>query len=111
MTAKETDNVTVETLLKELETIKTNQAALIALEAQCKADIKRLLDDIGIDDYKSDNYGSIRIQKRAQKDYGEEIEMMTDQLKMTKKLAEDLGDYKIVSYKESIVYSPPKDVF
>jgi len=111
MTTKTTDNVTVETLLKELEAIKTNQAALIALEAQCKANIKQLLDDIGIDDYKSDDYGSIRIQQRAQKDYGEEIKVMTDQLKMTKKLAEDLGDYKIVGYKESIVYNLPKDVF
>ena len=98
-------------LLKELEKIKADQQALSLRETQCKEELKALLDDSGLDDYKSEGYGSIRKQQRAQKYYGEEIETMEDQLKMSKKLADDLGDYEIKSYKESLVYTPPKDIF
>ena len=101
----------LEMLLKELEKIKADQQALKALEEQCKDDIKELLDSTGLEDYKSESYGTIRVQKRAQKYYGEEIEAMEDQLKMSKKLADDLGDFTIQGYKESIVYCPPKDIF
>lgn len=104
-------NEDLEMLLKELEKIKANQQALNDLEAQCKADIKNLLEESSLDDYKSERYGTIRLQKRAQKYYGEEIEAMEDQLKTSKKLADDLGDYEVTGYRESIVYCPPKDIF
>jgi hypothetical protein len=104
-------NEDLEMLLKELEKLKADQQALADLEAQCKAEIKSLLEGSGLDDYKSENYGTIRLQRRSQKYYGEEIEAMEDQLKVSKKLADDLGDYQIVGYKESIVYCPPKDIF
>ena len=101
----------LETLLKELERIKTNQQALKDLEAQCKADIKQLLDDIGLDEYKSEAYGAVSISRRAQKYYGEEIEAMEDQLKLSKKLADDLGDYEIKGHSEIISYRLPKEPF
>lgn len=98
-------------LLKELAKIKTDQQALSDLESQCKADIKQLLEDSGLDDYKSEDYGTIRLQRRAQKDYGEELQAMEDELKVRKKLADDLGDYEILGHKESIVYCQPKEMF
>lgn len=101
----------LEMLLKELEKIKADQQALKDLEAECKADIKQLLSDNGLNDYKSELYGSISLQKRAQKYYGEEIEAMEDQLKISKKLADDLGDYEIKGYSETITYRPPKEIF
>jgi hypothetical protein len=101
----------MEMLLKELAKIRTDQQALSDLETQCKADIKQLLEDSGLDDYKSEDYGTIRLQKRAQKDYGEELQAMEDELKIRKKLADDLGDYQILGHKESIVYCQPKEMF
>jgi hypothetical protein len=101
----------IEELLKELSTIKTNLQAMTDLETECKADIQQLLADNGLDSYKSELHGNIRLQNRAQKDYGEEIQAMEDELKIRKKLADDLGDYKVLTQKQSIVYSPPKDLF
>lgn len=103
-------NEQLEAFLKELEKIKANQQALADLEAECKADIKQLFNDHGLEEY-TGNYGSVRLQQRAQKYYGEEIEAMEDQLKVSKKLANDLGDYEIKGYTESIVYCPPKEMF
>lgn len=100
-----------EALLKELEKIKADQQALKDLETECKADIKQLLNDTGLNEYKSERYGTIVIQQRAQKYYGEEIEAMEDQLKTSKKLADDLGDYEIKGHSEIITYRPPKDLF
>lgn len=101
----------IELLLKQLEENKTNQQALVTIENQLKMQLKALLDDTGLNDYKSETYGSIRIQQRAQKYYGESIETMEDELKIVKKLADDLGDYEIKGHKESIVYCLPKDIF
>ena len=101
----------LEMLLKELEKIKADQQALKDLEDQCKSDIKELIDSTGLENYKSESYGTIRVQKRAQKYYGEEIEAMEDQLKMRKKLADDLGVFTFQGYTESIVYCPPKVIF
>lgn len=104
-------NEDLEMLLKELEKNKADQQALKDLETEIKADIKQLLNDNDLLDYKSELYGSIAIQKRAQKYYGEEIEVMEDQLKISKKLADDLGDYEIKGYSETITYRPPKEIF
>jgi CRISPR/Cas system Type II protein with McrA/HNH and RuvC-like nuclease domain len=101
----------LEDLLQELSSIKNNMQALSDLEAKAKAYIQARLEENGLESYKSESYGTIRLQNRAQKDYGEEIQAMEDELKIRKKLADDLGDYKIVTQKQSIVYSPPKDLF
>ncbi len=57
----------IEMLLKELSKIKADQQALSDLESECKADIKQLLNDNGLDDYKSEDHGTIRLQKKDSK--------------------------------------------
>ncbi len=104
------DNEELISLLKEMEAIKANQRALSEKEQQCREDIFALMQDLGIDQEKSD-YGNIRLQRRAEKDYGEAIKMLERQLKEAKKLADDMGDYQIKGYKESLVYTPPVELF
>jgi hypothetical protein len=97
-------------LLKELETIKTNQKALAAREETCKADILELVKDEGLENCESP-YGTIRLQRRSEKDYGDEIRSMEIALKQAKKLADDMGDFSILSVKESLVFTLPKEIF
>lgn len=104
------DNQELIDLLKELETIKANQKALSEKEAQCREDIMVLMQDNGIEKEETD-YGAIRLQKRYDKNYGEAIVMLERQLKEAKKLADDMGDYEIKGFKETLVYIPPKDIF
>jgi hypothetical protein len=95
-------------LLKELEDIKAKQKALAEKEALCKADILEAMQEDGIEKEEGP-YGTVRIQRRAEKDYGPEVRAMEEELKATKKLKEDLGDYTIMSVKDSLVYTAPKD--
>ena len=97
-------------LLKELETIKTNQKALAVREEACKADILELMKDEGSESCDSP-YGTIRLQRRSEKDYGGEIRSMEIALKEAKKLADDMGDFSILSVKETLVFTLPKEVF
>jgi hypothetical protein len=100
----------IEDLLKELEEIKARQKALAEKEALCKADIMEAMQEDGLE--KEENpYGTVRIQRRYEKDYGPEVRMMEEELKATKKLKDDLGDYQIMGFKDSLVYTPPKDLF
>lgn len=100
----------IEQLLKELETIKANQKALAEKEALCKADILEAMQEDGLEKEESP-YGTVRIQRRYEKDYGSEIREMEQELKSAKKLKDDLGDYEIMGFKDSLVYTPPKDLF
>ena len=100
----------IEQFLKELETIKANQKALAEKEAQCKADLLAAMQEDGLEKEESP-YGTIRIQRRYDKDYGSEIRAMEEELKAAKKLKDDLGDYEILGFKDSLVYTPPKDLF
>lgn len=95
-------------LLKELKTIKQQQKSLEQKEAQCKEDLMELLKENGIEKADSD-YGSIRILRRINKDYGPSIEAMETELKEAKNLADDMGDYTVKSFKEIIVYNLPKE--
>ena len=104
------DNQELIELLKELEDIKAKQKALSEKEAQCREDIFSLMQEQGLEKEETD-YGSIRLQRRYDKDYGEAIKMLERQLKEAKKLAEDMGDYEIVGHKDTLVYIPPKDLF
>lgn len=97
-------------LLKELEDIKARQKALSEKEAQCREDIFSLMQEQGLEKEETD-YGSVRLQRRYDKDYGEAIKMLERQLKEAKKLAEDMGDYEIAGHKDTLVYIPPKDIF
>lgn len=105
-----TDKNDLISLLKELESIKADQRAMAAKEQECREDIFSLMQDLGLEQEKTD-YGTIRLQRRAEKDYGEAIKMLERQLKEAKKLAEDMGDYQIKGYKESLVYTPPAELF
>jgi hypothetical protein len=100
----------IEQLLKELETIKANQKALAEKEALCKADLLAAMQEDGLEKEESP-YGTVRIQRRYEKDYGSEIRAMEEELKSAKKLKDDLGDYEILGFKDSLVYTPPKDLF
>ena len=100
----------IEDLLKELETIKANQKALAEKEALCKADIMEAMQEDGLEKEESP-YGTVRIQRRYEKDYGPEVRTMEEELKATKKLKDDLGDYQIMGFKDSLVYTPPKELF
>ncbi len=97
-------------LLKELESIKASQKALAEKEVQCKEDLLELMKENGIEKEETD-YGSIRIQRRYEKDYGAPIRTMEVELKEAKKMADDMGNYEILGFKESLVYTPPKDLF
>ena len=97
-------------LFKELQDIKERKNALSEREAACKADIMEIMKENDRDKEEND-YGSVRIQKRYEKDYGPEIRDMEIKLKEAKKLADDMGDFSIMSFKESLVYTAPKDLF
>lgn len=97
-------------LLKELEDIKAKQKALAEKEALCKEDIMELLKENGLDKEEGP-YGAVRIQRRMEKDYGPTIRTMEINLKEAKKLADDMGGYETLGFKESLVYTPPKDLF
>jgi hypothetical protein len=100
----------IEDLLKELETIKANQKALAEKEALCKADIMEAMQEDGLEKEESP-YGTVRIQRRYEKDYGPEVRAMEEELKASKKIKDDLGDYQLLGFKESLVYTPPKELF
>jgi hypothetical protein len=100
----------IEDLLKELEEIKAKQKALAEKEALCKADIMEAMQEDGLEKEESP-YGTVRIQRRYEKDYGPEIRTMEQELKEAKKLKDDLGDFTIMSFKDSLVYTPPKELF
>lgn len=97
-------------LLKELETIKANQKALAEKEAFCKEELFEAMKENGLEKEEGP-YGAVRIQRRVEKDYGGEIRTMEIKLKEAKKLADDMGDYEVLGVKESLVYTPPKDLF
>jgi ribosomal protein L16 Arg81 hydroxylase len=97
-------------LFKELEDIKVSQKALAEKETLCKEELMAALKENGLDKQDSP-YGNVRIQRRAEKDYGSEIRSMEIALKEAKKLADDMGDYQTLGFKESLVYTLPKDLF
>jgi hypothetical protein len=86
------------------------QKALAEKEARCKEELMAVLKENGLDKEESP-YGTVRIQRRAEKDYGGEIRSMEIALKEAKKLADDMGDYQTLGFKESLVYTLPKDLF
>jgi len=95
-------------LTEKLESIKLQQKVLNEAEALCREEIQQFMQENGIEK-ESTTHGSVRLQQRANKQYNDIIVRMEQELKETKKLADDLGDYKILSYKESLVYSLPKE--
>lgn len=97
-------------LLQELENIKLKQSGLNAREEACKAELMEIMKDHGIEKESSDAHGSIRIQRKVEKDYGPQLRDLEIAYKEAKKLADDMGDFEIMNVKETLVYTPPKDI-
>ena len=102
--------LTIENLIQELQQTKEQQKELADRESLIKALLKESMEQEGIDKQETD-YGTVYFQRRSQKEYSPQIVAMETQLKEAKKLADDLGDYTIVSTKESLVFNLPKELF
>jgi len=102
------DYSSMETLIEQLADVKKSLKELQEQETELKEELLQALKEAGIDASDSD-YGSVRIQRRQEKDYGPEIRELELQYKEAKKIADDLGDFSILATKESIVFNPPKD--
>jgi hypothetical protein len=102
------EDITV--LIEILERIKEGQKALAAEEVVCKEKLMEMMKEEGLDKEES-AYGTVRIQRRADKGYSASIKRMEIELKEAKKLADDMGDYQTLGFKESLVYMPPKELF
>jgi hypothetical protein len=102
--------IDIEALIEELEAIKAKQKTLAEKETLCKAEIMEAMQEDGLEKEESP-HGNVRIQRRYEKDYGPEIRTMEEELKAAKKLKDDLGDYHIMGFKESLVYTLPKELF
>ena len=100
----------MESFIKELQQIKEKQKELADRESLVKTWLKESMEKEGIDKQETD-YGAVYIQRRSQKEYSPTIMAMEAELKEAKKLADDLGDYTIVSTKESLVFNAPKELF
>lgn len=106
----EQDLADFQQLVKSLAEVKAKQKALANDEASLKEEIMGIM--ASLDSFSEDtDFGAIRIQSRKEKDYGDEIRTAEIDLKERKKLADDLGDYTILSTKESLVFTPIKDPF
>jgi hypothetical protein len=97
-------------LVQILERIKESQKALATEETVCKEALMDAMKEEGLEKEES-AYGTVRIQRRVDKGYSASIKRMEIELKEAKKLADDMGDYQTLGFKESLVYMPPKELF
>jgi hypothetical protein len=97
-------------LVKSLAIVKAKQKELSEKEIFYKELLVKALKEAGLEKEDTE-YGCVRIQRRSEKDYGEEVSQQEASLKEIKKLKDDIGDFNIVSTKESLVYNLPKDLF
>ena len=104
------DTIDLNVLVKQLAEIKAKQKELAETESSLKEQIMELMGQAD-SNFETTDYGTVRIQRRQEKDYGSAIREAEIDLKERKKLADDLGDYTILSVKESLVFNPPKDLF
>ena len=106
MTSPSADSIIYD-LMHELSLIVAKKKKLEAREKEVKSELMEAMQNQGLENVAIDE-GKAHIQKRTEKDYGDEIRDLEIALKERKKLAEDMGDYTILSQKESIVFSLPK---
>lgn len=99
--------VELSTFIEFLSVVKTKQKELAEEEALLRAKIMEIMELTGIEKETGD-YGTVRIQQRNEKRYSNIICAIEEELKQDKKLADDLGDYEIVSTKQSLVFTLPK---
>lgn len=93
-------------LIKKLAVIKAAQKAYAEKESFFKDLLMKALKEEGLEKESTDD-GSVRIQNRSEKDYGEEVKQMEASLKELKKLKDDIGDYEIVKTTEGLVFNLP----
>ena len=101
------DVIDLNSLMERLQEIKEEQKSFDAQEIVIKEYIRALLEKNDLDKYES-KHCSVRLQARSKKDYGEVFKQSEAELKATKKLLDDLGDYEVVSMETSLVYAAPK---
>jgi hypothetical protein len=93
-------------LIGKLAVIKAAQKAYEEKESFFKDLLMKALKEEGLEKESTDD-GSVRIQTRSEKNYGEEVKRMEASLKELKKLKDDIGDYEIVKTTESLVFNLP----
>jgi hypothetical protein len=93
-------------LIEKLATIKAAQKAYAEKETFYKDLLMKFLKEFDLEKEDTE-YGSVRIQRRSEKDYGEEVRKQESSLKELKKLKDDIGDYKIIKTSESLVFNFP----
>lgn len=101
------DITNIESLMERLQEIKEEQKSLNEQEVIAKEYIRAWLKENHFDQYESEHC-TVRLQARNKKDYGPKFNADEALLKSTKKLLDDLGDYKVVSTETSLVYAAPK---
>ena len=101
------DITNIESLMERLQEIKEEQKSLNEQEGIVKEYIRAWLKENHFDQYESDHC-TVRLQARSKKKYNAAYEQQEADLKATKKLLDDLGDYEVVSVETSLVYAAPK---
>ena len=101
------DTTNIESLMERLQEIKEEQKSLNEQEVIVKEYIRAWLEEDDLDKYESEHC-TVRLQARSKKKYNAAYEQQEADLKATKKLLDDLGDYEVVSVETSLVYAAPK---
>ena len=101
------DTTNIESLMERLQEIKEEQKSLNEQEVIVKEYIRAWLEEDDLDKYESEHC-TVRLQARSKKKYNAAYEQQEADLKTTKKLLDDLGDYEVVSVETSLVYAAPK---
>lgn len=101
------DSTNIESLMQRLQEIKEEQKSLNEQETIVKEYIRAWLKENHFDQYESEHC-TVRLQARTKKKYNAAYEQQEADLKATKKLLDDLGDYEVIPLEASIVYAAPK---
>ena len=101
------DTTNIESLMERLQEIKEEQKSLNEQEVIVKEYIRAWLEEDDLDKYESEHC-TVRLQARSKKKYNAAYEQQEADLKATKKLLDDLGDYEVVSVETSLVYAAPR---
>jgi predicted ATPase len=95
-------------LMQKLATTVAKKKELEATEKELKETLLETMRNQGLENV-SLTEGKVHLQNRTEKDYGNEIRELEIELKQRKKLADDMGDFTVLSQKQSLVFNLPKD--
>jgi predicted ATPase len=95
-------------LMQKLATTVAKRKELEAAEKELKEALLETMRNHGLESV-SLTEGKVHLQNRTEKDYGNEIRELEIELKQRKKLADDMGDFTVLSQKQSLVFNLPKD--